>query len=210
MNRAVWLGITLLAAISGPATASAISGESVLSELNQARGNPAEYAQKLRHYRQQFQGRVARTPNGGVGVMTLEGTSAVDEAIDVLERQAPVAALKHSDVLYESAAEQVNDQERTGLVGHRGSDGSLPAGRIQRHGVWRGSAAEMISYGQGTAVEVVLQLIVDDGVTDRAHRHTVFNPVLRVAGVACGPHPSYRTSCVIDLAGTMAPLSTAR
>jgi hypothetical protein len=43
------------------------------------------------------------------------------------------------------------------------------------------------------------QLIVDDGVADRGHRSIVFSGELRYAGAACGPHPVYRTMCVIDL-----------
>jgi len=42
-------------------------------------------------------------------------------------------------------------------------------------------------------------LIVDDGVADRGHRTLVYSPELRYAGVSCGPHPIYRTVCVIDL-----------
>jgi uncharacterized protein YkwD len=66
---------------------------------------------------------------------------------------------------------------------------------------WTGSIGENISYGPDDGLEVVLQLIIDDGVPDRGHRANIFSPDFRLAGVACGPHPTFRTVCVIDFAG---------
>ena len=64
--------------------------------------------------------------------------------------------------------------------------------------------AEVISYGQEDAAAVVRQLIIDDGVADRSHRHDIFSPTLTAAGAGCGPHRMYGTMCVIDLAATNA------
>ncbi len=66
---------------------------------------------------------------------------------------------------------------------------------------WTGSIGENISYGPDDGREVVLQLIIDDGVPDRGHRANIFSPGFRLAGVVCGPHPKFRTICVIDFAG---------
>ncbi len=63
--------------------------------------------------------------------------------------------------------------------------------------------AEDISYGYSTPSEVVRQLIVDSGVPGRGHRDNIFNPVLRSAGVACGPHPAYGAVCVVDFTGAL-------
>jgi hypothetical protein len=48
---------------------------------------------------------------------------------------------------------------------------------------------------------VVRQLILDDGVVNRGHRLTIFDPNLQIAGAGCGPHAVYRYMCVIDFAG---------
>ena len=58
--------------------------------------------------------------------------------------------------------------------------------------------AENITYGPPSGVEVVRQLIVDDGVRSRGHRRTVFTAEYRHAGAACGPHKVYRVMCVIE------------
>ena len=74
-------------------------------------------------------------------------------------------------------------------------------GRVSRQVEWTGSIGENISYGPNDGRDVVLQLIVDDGVRGRGHRANFFYPGFRLAGVACDPHPTLRTVCVIDFAG---------
>ena len=47
---------------------------------------------------------------------------------------------------------------------------------------------------------MVLQLLIDDGVASRGHRHNLFNPDLHQAGAGSAPHRDYRTVTVIDYA----------
>jgi hypothetical protein len=35
-------------------------------------------------------------------------------------------------------------------------------------------------------------------VPGRGHRRNLLDPLVAVAGAACGPHPKYRRMCVID------------
>jgi uncharacterized protein YkwD len=71
---------------------------------------------------------------------------------------------------------------------------------MSRHGTWRGSWGENISYGKSRARNIVLALIIDDGLRGRQHRHIIFNPAFRYAGAALGSHARYRTACSIDFA----------
>ena len=72
--------------------------------------------------------------------------------------------------------------------------------RIHRHGKWNRESGENIGYGPKEARDMVMQLIVDDGVPDRGHRKNIFSTVFHTAGVACGPHPVFGNMCVIDFA----------
>jgi uncharacterized protein YkwD len=41
---------------------------------------------------------------------------------------------------------------------------------MKRFGAFTGEAGENLQYGDGTATDIVMQLFVDDGVSDRGHR----------------------------------------
>lgn len=175
----------------------------VLAELNAARTNPRAYAQHLRIYRSQFSGKYHIPPGSRIRYVTKEGTAAVDEAVRFLERQRPIPPLAWSQGLARVADELAREQARTGALGH-GSGKMEMRARAERIGRWQSTIGENISYGPDDARRVAMQLIIDDGVPDRGHRKNVFAPDFKVAGIACGPHPVFETSCVIDFAGGFA------
>ncbi len=173
----------------------------VLAALNEARFNPQAYISDLTSYRRAFRGKLVTMPGTRVVYATREGTVPVDEAVRFLSAEDAQSDLKPAPVLAAAAAEHVAEQARSGRTGHYGANGSGPAERTARHGGGR-IVAEVIAYGAFDARDVVRQLVVDDGVPDRGHRNAVFAARLRYAGVACGPHPRFRTMCVIDMAET--------
>jgi uncharacterized protein YkwD len=109
-------------------------------------------------------------------------------------------ALGLSEGLCQAAADHCRDQAG-GATGHTGSDRSSPGRRISRYGVWQGGCAENIAYGQRNAREIVLALIIDDGVRGRGHRKNFFNSTFNVAGAAYGRHARFGSVCDIDFAG---------
>ncbi len=172
--------------------------DAVLAEINFARAHPRDYAARLREYRRWFRGKIVRYPDNPDGLRTQEGTGAVDEAIAFLERQPRLLPLAAAPLLARAADDHVRDQGPVGATGHVSADGATPPIRVERRGGGR-YVAEVITYGPPSAVEVVRQLIVDDAVPGRGHRKTLFAAEMRYAGVACGPHRTYRLMCVADL-----------
>jgi uncharacterized protein YkwD len=71
---------------------------------------------------------------------------------------------------------------------------------MERYGNIVGKAGENIAFGMDDGLEVLLQLIIDDGVKSRGHRLAIYEPAYKLAGVACGPHTTWKTMCVMDLA----------
>ena len=61
-------------------------------------------------------------------------------------------------------------------------------------------ATENIAFGDNQARQVVIQLLVDDGVPGRGHRDNILDGRWGAEGAACGPHRDYRQICVMDYA----------
>jgi uncharacterized protein YkwD len=210
-DASVWISLIVAAILAtSPVLAMAQSpaGEmdriesAVLQELNLARTNPAAYAEVVEQHKRAFKNYTMVLVDG-LWTKTVEGVPAVDEAIGYLKKVAPAPALSVSGPLVLAARDHVKDIGPKGMTGHEGSDGSRPAERIRRHGKPKSTTGENIAFRPATARAIVVQLIVDDGVPDRGHRHTIFDPDFLLAGIAIGPHKNYGRMCVIDFADQM-------
>jgi uncharacterized protein YkwD len=189
------------AALSWPGAASASEdGGSVLAALNRVRTDPAGFAVVLEQYRTRLQGnRYLQPGTRNSWIVTQEGAAAVDEAIAVLRATRPLPPFTVDAGLALAALDHVAWQGPRGEVGHAGDGRSSPFDRMRRHGVAHRSMGENISYG-ADGLQIVVDLIVDDGVPDRGHRRNILNPIYREVGIAVGPHRRYGTMCVMDFA----------
>jgi cysteine-rich secretory family protein len=173
----------------------------VVNELNIARSNPELYAKYTSDFLKFYQGRYIKIP-GRITIITNEGTGAVKEAIRFLKKQGKIGVLKISKGMSKAAKDQVEYQGPGGRTGHSGAGGTSPFTRMNKYGSWGVTAGENIDYGNNIAREIVMALIIDDGVSSRGHRKNIFNKSFKVVGVACGIHKRYRHMCVMDFAGS--------
>ncbi|MDB5454284.1 MAG: SCP-like extracellular [Caulobacteraceae bacterium] len=194
MRKTMWavLGLGMMLAAPGVGRAGDFEDQ-VMQEINRARADPAGFARELRRERAQ----------SGVQADERRDPRAFSEAIDFLMRQRPLPPLESDHRLAAAAQDLARAQGPTGNIGHGGGGGL--GKRIQSRGVWAGTSAETISYGQPTPREVVAQLVVDFGVPDRGHRDVIFDRGFEAAGVGCGRHATYGKMCVIDFAGAFPP-----
>jgi uncharacterized protein YkwD len=176
-----------------------ISARAVIREMNLARQNPALYATFVQELRGRMAGNVLVLP-GHTRIRTKEGTAALDEAIQFLRTAQPQAPLTLSPGMCRAAADHCADQAAGGF-GHEGRDRSHAGDRIARYGTFTGGWGENISYGKSTARDVVLALIIDDGLPARKHRKNIFNPYFNFAGAAFGRHAKFGTVCSMNFAG---------
>ncbi|QLQ12602.1 MAG: CAP domain-containing protein [Brevundimonas sp.] len=184
-----------------PSAAYALTPEyrlsrNVIEEINTLRADPAAYARHLEDYRSYFVGDSVYLP-GETPYMTVEGVSAVDEAIADLRSRQPMRPFRPEGILDWAASDHVFDQGPRGGRGHFGSNGRGPTERAANRG-YRDGVAENISYGMTDARAVVIQLLVDDSARTRAHRHLLFSDRFASVGAGCGGHRSYGSMCVID------------
>jgi uncharacterized protein YkwD len=70
--------------------------------------------------------------------------------------------------------------------------------RLKKFGKIVTCYGENLSFHCETAMEVILQQIVDDGVPNRGHRENLFNPDFRVVGVFSGPHKDFDSMSTLD------------
>jgi uncharacterized protein YkwD len=178
----------------------------VLAALNFARTDPPGTAASLDGLARYYDGKLLQRPTQSVPIQTVEGVSALREASMAVRSERPVGALTASVDLTSAARDHALDQQRTGYVGHTGSDGSSVTTRVARYGTWQVSISENIDYSPAsTGTEIVQNLLIDDGVPDRGHRRNIYVPSARLVGIACGPHPRYTAMCVIVQAGGFVP-----
>jgi len=172
----------------------------VVYEINKARTAPKDYSSFLEQYKRYYDKKLLKLP-GQTPILTNEGVGAAVEAIRFLRSIKPLPPLNPSKGMSLGARDHVTDQGPSGSNQHKGSDGSQPWDRVNRYGTWEKSIGENIAFGIDKARNIVMFLIIDDGVSIRGHRKNIFNPDFRVIGVACGHHATYRTVCVITFAG---------
>jgi uncharacterized protein YkwD len=196
--------VTLLLPVQAPPLESAAETASaferaVVQAMSDARVRPRTYAAHLRALRDCFEGTLWNRP-GRVPLRTEEGLAAVDEAIAFLESAPPGGPLRFNEGLARAAKRHARDIGPRGSLEHVGADGSTLSARLNRLGTWHGHIAENIATYEDDPREVVLQLIIDDGVPSRGHRKALFSPELHQAGAGVAPHRDYRTVIVIDFA----------
>lgn len=74
------------------------------------------------------------------------------------------------------------------------------SGRLERYGDWNGKIGESCDFGNHTARDVIISLIVDDGNSSKGHRGNLFSAEFKKVGISCSPHTEYKTCSVIDYA----------
>jgi uncharacterized protein YkwD len=170
----------------------------VLHELNKVRTNPRAYALYLKEERQYYSGLDINKP-GEITLRTQEGLAALDECIAALNKARPASPLYPHEGLSKAAKWLAADQGKTGHTGHTGSDGSTLTQRVVRYCPENyAGIGENISYGSSEARQIVIQLLIDDGVPSRGHRTNIMDDAFDCCGIAINTHPMYEYLCVMD------------
>jgi uncharacterized protein YkwD len=171
----------------------------VLPLLQQLRTDPTSFVPHLEARLATFEGNYYM--NHGKKIRSREGAPAVQEAIDWLKKQAPLAAWDETKIpLFTAAKDHCVDLCTNSHHGHKGTDGSTIAKRVERHGKWKGGVTENVALQQPTPLDIVIHWIVDDGAKKRIQRQNLMNPKYKCIGIACGVHKKYKSCCVMVLA----------
>jgi uncharacterized protein YkwD len=173
----------------------------IIEEMNLARAEPQKYAAFIEEFKKYYDGNRLMIPGRKKALATSDGVAAVDEAINFLRAAQPVPPLEIVKGMCLAAKDHASDLALKGITGHRGSDGSSPNARVDRYGRWEGAVGETVVYEISTARQIVISLIIDDGVPNRGHRRNIFDANYRVAGVSIHDSSTNGARCVVDYAG---------
>lgn len=163
----------------------------VFNQQNELRMFPHTFIPMLSDRAMQFRATTYSPANGSPTSETIEGSSAVEDAIADLRFRSTsmLNKLEWSPGLALAARDHCQDAGKLGLIGPLGSKGSTPATRVARYGDAGSALGENLAYG-GTqsGLEIILQLLIDDGVTSRTSRKLLFDPRWKYTGISTCAH----------------------
>ena len=175
---------------------------SLYKELNKLRKDPRSYIPLIQQEMNTIKkNNVLRKKDSNLQIQTLEGRAAYEDAILFLEQQEPVQPLTKEIRLSYAAADLVKDIGERGVVTHQDKDGLFVSERIEKYCEWDFCANEVIEVSSKNAQDILVSLLVDDGIRDRLDRRALFQHIYNYVGIACGPHSEYEIVTVMVFAG---------
>ncbi|MGI8468218.1 MAG: CAP domain-containing protein [Pyrinomonadaceae bacterium] len=181
------------------AVTTSLVEQSVLDEINAARADPQRYIKYLEDYKKLFKGNTVFLPDY-LQIQTSEGTSVVDEAIEFLKTAPKFAPYKLSGGLNQTSNTQLKDLMENSAIGHLGKDGSDLQTRLTKVGRFTGEYGENITRAAEIPRQIVMMMIIDDGVKSRGHRKNIFSPNFKMVGISFGKGKIGEGLCVVDFA----------
>ena len=124
-----------------------------------------------------------------------EYLASLYEDLKVLPRLKPLVP---NEKLHHSSSHHANDMGRNGRIGHESSDGTDLHTRIKRYHQGHTVLAENCSYGYDDALNIVMQLMIDDNRPEKKHRNVMLGKQFLHMGVSIKDHKAYGANCVMD------------
>ena len=109
--------------------------------------------------------------------------------VKTLNNMQPVNILVPDRSCFESAQCHASSSGASGYAGHKRTNSNCQTKKTYN--------GECCDYGQSEPLEIVLSLLIDEGVPSLGHRNIILSPYNKV-GVSIQPHKKYRTNTVID------------
>ena len=173
-------------------------------ELNNLRKNPKSYIPLIElEMKSLKKSNILKKRDSNLQIQTVEGKDAYIEAINFLQNQEGVPPVKEESRLNSAALDLVKDIGTRGVVSHQDQYGQYVSERIEKYCEWDYSASEVIEVSSKNPKDILISLIVDDGLKNRPDRMTLFNPAYNYVGISCGMHSEYEIVTVIVFTGSI-------
>lgn len=116
--------------------------------------------------------------------------------LNALKNTDAVGALQADSLLTQTAAEHAEATGKRGATGHSGKNKRFNEVKGQFN-LW----GENCSYGKELALDIVMQLLIDNDVPDLGHRKNILNKNFTHIGTAIRDHKKYKWNCVQNFGG---------
>ena len=178
-------------------------------ELNNLRQDPKSYIPLIQEQMNSLKkNNILKKKDSNLQIQTLEGKAAYEDAILFLEEQKPVDPLTKEIKLSYAAQDLVKDIGVRGMVSHQDKEGNFVSERIEKYCEWDYCANELIEVSSKNPQDILISLLVDDGVRNRPDRRALFQHIYNYVGIACGAHSEYEIVTVFVFAGGIRPKGT--
>ena len=121
-------------------------------------------------------------------------TSYTNSLLRTLQSMKPVGALTFSEKLQETAAAHAKKSGNAGTTGHSGKKERFKKSGFSYWG-------ENCSYGYNDALNIVMQLLIDQNIKSLGHRKNILDPKFTHIGVSIHSHRKYDWNCVQNFGG---------
>ena len=174
---------------------------------NDIRLNPFSYISKLKDLIPYFSDKIYKHPLEDA-ITTHEGIEVIEDATQYLKSLKPVHVLHYSEEISKACRDHLADIGPKGLTDHIGSDGSNITDRIENYCEWDGIVAENLDFGFKEAENIVMNMIMDDGVKERCQRKNIFSREFNYIGIGVGPHKIFGIGVVVGYAKNIRKIGT--
>ena len=179
-----------------------ILSDEVMDVINKIRIDPKLFVSILENRLNYFKDALIYEPNNEIGpILTIEGKSAINEAIEFLKNQNSIPELIPSEYLKLSSKEHADDIGINSLYTHEGSDGLNVNDRIEKYCDWSGNLSENIEFSSNTSNDIICSWIIDDGIKNRTHRKNIFCEDYKYFGAGASNHALENIVTVVDFVG---------
>jgi len=111
-------------------------------------------------------------------------------------RNAPnLPILSPNKTLHKVANKHAVASGREGLLGHKSPAGTFEQ-RLKPLTRDFNYLLENCDYGSSKAMDIIMNLMIDEGIPDVGHRKNILHEQIDAAGIAIAPHKTYSHTCV--------------
>ncbi len=115
-----------------------------------------------------------------------------------LEKSSGAVSLLPDVTLYNEANSHAKYSGEKGKIGHDGPRGKTYDSRMKSLLKLFREVGENCQYGYNDALDIVMDLLIDEDIPSFGHRKNILNPNFTHVGVSIAPHKKYTYNCATD------------